>query len=195
MANSIQLIQALRRLTGAGMLDCKKALAEAGDDLEQARKVLRAKGQEVARKKQEREAREGVIGSYVHTNHKIACLVKLYCETDFVARNQEFLKLAHDLALQVIASNALYVRSEDISEAEIAEFKAQILRELASEHKLPELQAKIVAGKMQKTAAEICLLDQPFFKNPEITVQELIAEMTLKLGEKIEVGEFVRFEI
>lgn len=182
-------------MTGAGMMDCKKALEEASGDLEQAQKILRARGQEVARKKQEREAREGVIGHYVHTNNKLACLVKLYCETDFVARNEEFLKLAHDLAMQVIAANALYVRPEDIPAEEISARQEQILRELAQENKPAEIKAKIVEGKVKKIAAEICLLDQPFFKNPEITVQELIAEMILKLGEKIEVGGFVRFEI
>lgn len=202
MAILLKLIQKLRKETGAGMLDCKKALGEAGGDFKKAREIIRKKGQEVFKEKQMRQAREGVIGFYIHSNFKIASVVKVYCETDFVARNEEFRELARNLAMQVVAAGASYVKPKDIPSEELERQKKQILKEFrstshqgGSKKKPAEVLEKIIAGKLKKYQEEICLLTQPFFKNPDLTIQDLISEKTLKLGEKIEVGEFMRFEL
>jgi len=195
MPISIKLIQELRKITGAGISDCQQALEEAGGVLDRAREILRKKGKEVVRKKQSREAREGTIGAYLYTNGKLGCMIKVYCETDFVARNKEFQNLAHDLAMQVLAADASYISQEDIPKKEIEKQKKIILAEIRKEKKPKEVQDKIVAGKLEKYWAEVCLLTQPFFKKPEITIQDLVAEKVVKLGEKIVVGEFVKFEL
>ncbi len=195
MPISIKLIQELRKITGAGISDCKQALEEAGGLLDRAREILRKKGKEVVRKKQSREAREGTIGNYLHTNGKLGCMIKVYCETDFVARNKEFQNLAHDLAMQVLAADASYVSQEDIPKKEIEKQKKIILTEIRKEKKPKEVHNQIVAGKLEKYWAEVCLLTQPFFKKSEITIQNLVAEKVVKLGEKIVVGEFVKFEL
>ncbi|MDD5626621.1 MAG: elongation factor Ts [Patescibacteria group bacterium] len=195
MKIAIISIQKLREMTGAGMMNCKKALCEADGDLKEAEKILRKKGQKIARQKENRVAHEGVIGCYVHNNGKVASLIKVYCESDFVARNKEFQELAHLLAMQVLAAGALYVRPEDIPAEKIKEEKEIILGELKGKKKPRQVKEKIVAGKLKKYQEEICLLAQPFFQNPEMSVQALVQEKILKLGEKIEVGEFIKFEI
>lgn len=195
MTQNIKLIQKLRKLSGAGLMDCKKALEEAKGNLKKAKMILRQRGKEVARKKQSREAREGTIGYYVHTNGKLGCMIKVYCETDFVARNAEFKDLAHDLAMQVLAANAFYLKPDNIPAQELAEQRKLILSDPDLKDKPPKVRAKILDGKLKKYTSEVSLLNQNFFKNPEITIQDLIEEKTLKLGEKIEVGEFVRFEL
>lgn len=176
-------------------MDCKKALAEAEGEQEEAVKILRKKGQKIAAEKQERRAGEGFVGCYVHNNGKIACLLKLYCETDFVSRNKEFQELARALAMQVLACGALYVKPEDVPEEKIEKEKEIILASLPAEKKPAAIREKIIAGKLKKYREEFSLLTQPFFQNPEITVQTLLSEKVLKLGEKIEIGGFVKLEI
>ncbi len=195
MKLTIASIQKLREMTGAGIMDCRKALLKAGGNLEAAEKVLRKKGQNVARAKQNRIASEGIIGCYVHNNGRVASLVKLYCETDFVARNKEFQELAHLLAMQVLAAGALYVHPKDVPADKIQEEKEIILEQLKKEKKPRQIWEKITEGKLKKYREEISLMSQPFFQNPDITIKELVQEKILKLGEKIEVGEFVKFEI
>jgi len=195
MTDSIKLIQELRKISGAGISDCKQALEEAGGILDRAQEILKKKGKEVVRKKQGREACEGVIGSYVHTNGKLACLIKVYCETDFVARNKEFQELTHDLAMQVLAVDASYINAEDVPAEEITKQKKVILEELKKEKKPKGVADKIMAGKLKKYCDQVSLLSQPFFKNPNITIQDLVEEKVVKLGEKIIVGEFVKFEL
>lgn len=157
-----EIIIKLRAQTGAGIMDIKEALEEAGGDESKVIEILRKKGQKIAAKRAERATGEGWIGSYVHANGKLAALVSLRCETDFVARNPEFQTLAHDLAMQVVAANPLYLRPEDVPATE---------------------------------TDEVCLLHQPFFKDDKKTVQTVLDEATAKIGEKIEVGEFVRVQI
>ena len=195
MKITVDLIKKLREITGAGMMDCKRALAEASGEQESAIKILRKKGQKIAAEKQERRAGEGFIGAYVHNNGKIACLLKLYCETDFVSRNKEFQELARTLAMQVLACGALYIKPEDVPAEKIKEEKEIICAQLKEEKKPAAIREKIIAGKLKKYCEEFSLLAQPFFQNPEITVQEMLSEKILKLDEKIEIGGFVKFEI
>lgn len=177
------------------MVDIKKALEEAGGDEEKARIILRKKGVERAEKKSGRQAGEGMVASYLHTNGKVASLVKVYCETDFVARNEEFQQLAKDLAMQVAAMNPLAVNPEDIDGGLIAREKEIWKEQLKNEDKPEEMIEKIIQGKERKFRNEAALLTQNFVKNPEITVGQLIREKIAKIGENIQVGEFVRFEL
>jgi elongation factor Ts len=186
----------LRQLSGAGMMDCKKALDEAGDDLEKAIEILRKRGAIKAAKKQsERQTKEGVVHAYVHSGSKVGVLLELLCETDFVARNEEFRNLAHDLAMQIAATNPLYVKPEDVPEEVVEKEKSIYLEELAGQEKPPAVVEKIIAGKLEKYFEDICLLNQPFIKDEDITIEELMNQKIAKIGEKIEVGRFVRFAV
>lgn len=188
-------IKTLREKTGAGVVDVKKALEEAGGDEQKAVEILRAKGHSKALKKADREAKEGVVASYIHSNKKIGVLIQLYCETDFVARNSEFQELAKDIAMHIAAINPQFTRPEDIS-ADVIEKENKIWRkQLENEKKPDDIKKKILAGKEKKFREEISLLAQPFVKNPDITVGDLIAEKVGKIGENIQVGKFVRFEL
>lgn len=190
------IILKLRELTGAGMMDCKKALDEGAGNLEKAVEILRKKGAIKAAKKQaERQTKEGVVHSYVHSNNKVGVLLELLCETDFVARNAEFQALAHDLAMQIAATNPLYVSPEDVPAEVIEKEKSIYLEELTGKEKPPAVIEKIIQGKLEKYFEDICLLNQPFIKDEDITVGELINQKIAKIGEKIEVGRFVRFAI
>lgn len=182
-------------MTGAGIVDVKKAMEEAGGDEEKALDILRKRGQEKAGKKSGRIAKEGVIASYVHSNSKVGAMVKLLCETDFVARNEEFKALAQDIAMHITASNPLYLKPEDVS-AEIVEKEKEIWTEqLKNEGKPAAMIAKILEGKEKKFREDNALLTQPFVKNPEITVGELVAEKIGKIGENIQIGDFSRLEL
>lgn len=183
----------LREMSGAGMMDAKKALEEVNGNLEQAMEILRKKGlAKAAKKALERTAAEGVIEAYVHANGKVAVLVEVNCETDFVARTDGFKELAHDLALQIAASDPLYVRREEVP-AELVEKEKDIARaELAEQKKPAEVIEKIVVGKLDKYFGDICLLEQPFIKDDSMKVSDLIANASAKIGEKIEVKRFVR---
>lgn len=188
-------IKDIRNLTGAGIVDIKKALEEAAGDQQKAIEILRKKGLEKAGKKSDREAKEGVIGSYVHTNGKVASLVKLYCETDFVARNEGFIDLAKDLAMHVAAMKPVCVKPEDVPAEMIKEQKDIWIEQLKNEGKPEDLMEKILKGKEDKLRNEVALLGQSFVKDPEKTVGDLIKEKIAIIGENIQVGEFACFEL
>ena len=190
-----QDVKKLRDKTGASMIACKNALEESGGDFEKAVKVLQKRGLKVADKKLGRNACEGYIGSYVHSNGKVAVLVEVNCETDFVARNSDFQELAHDLAMHVAALNPQYVEYSQIDPEIIKEKKAEFMESVAKEKKPKEIMERIVEGKMKKHFDEVCLLSQTYVKNPDQTVKDLVTDMIAKLGENIIVKRFVRFEI
>lgn len=188
-------IKNLREQTGAGVMECKQALGEARGDVEKAIAFLRKAGKQAAQKKQSREACEGVVGSYVHSNGKIASLVVLNCETDFVARNEEFKRLAKDLAMQVAAMSPRYVSPDDVPE-EVKEKEREIYREhVAREGKPPEIAEKIVEGKLQKFYSEVCLTKQSFIKDEKMTIEDVVTAATAKLGEKIVIREISRLSV
>jgi elongation factor Ts len=190
-------VKELRERTGAGMMECKKALQEANGDLERAIDVLRAKGASKAAKRSERETKEGTIGSYVHVTGKrpVAVLVELNCETDFVARNEEFQRLAKDLAMHVAATNPLAIKPEDIPADIVEREKAVYLEQVKNEGKPEKMWEKIVEGKLNKFYKEQTLLDQPFVKDPDRTVGQLVTEAAARTGENIMVRRFVRYAV
>ncbi len=195
MQVSAALVKELREKTGAGILDCKEALATAEGDMEEAVAFLRKKGLADAKKRAGRVASEGLIGSYVHMTGKIGVLVEVNSETDFVARTDEFQELVKNISMQVAAANPRYVRAEEIP-AEEVEKEKDIFRSQARESGKPEpVIEKITEGKFKKYLTEICLLDQPFIKEPDITIKELVQSVIAKLGENIEVRRFVRFQL
>ncbi|MFH0779674.1 MAG: translation elongation factor Ts [Parcubacteria group bacterium] len=186
----------LRNLTGAGLVDCQKALDEAGGDLTKAQEILRKKGEAKAAKKiQERQAKEGIVYSYIHSNNKVGVLLELFCETDFVARTDDFKNLARDIAMQIAAMSPEYLNSDQIPD-EVIEKEKEIYREqLKTEGKPEAMIEKIMTGKLQKFYEEVCLLNQPFIKDEKIKIEDLIKQAIAKIGEKIEIGKFVRFQI
>jgi elongation factor Ts len=195
IAISAQAVKELRERTGAGMMECKQALTEAGGDMEAAIDILRARGAAKAAKRAERETREGAIGSYIHMGGKIGVLVEVNCETDFVARTDAFQALVRDVAMHVAAANPVAIRREDFP-AEMVERERAVYREQMRESGKPEhIWDKIVDGKVDKFYSEQALLEQPFVKNPDQTVGQLITEVAAKTGEKIEVRRFTRFAL
>ncbi len=183
----------LRELTGAGLMHCKEALAEAGGDLKQAQDILRRKGLDIAKKKSSREAKEGQIVSYIHAGGKLGVLVEINCESDFVARNELFQTFARDIAMQIAASHPLYVSPEQIPPAELEKEKASYLAEVQG--KPPAVQEKIIQGKLSKRFEDVCLLNQKFIKDDSKTVQDYLNETIARMGENIVVRRFVRFEV
>jgi elongation factor Ts len=195
MSFSAQDVKKLRDMTGAGMMDCKKAMEETGGDMEKAVDVLRAKGAARAAKRAERAANQGFIGSYVHFDGKTAVLVELNCETDFVANTADFRALAKDLALHIASAAPLAVSAADIP-ADVVERERHVYEEQVKEEGKPAaIAGKIVEGKLQKFFKESTLLAQPFVKDPDKTVEALIAEVAGKTGEKISVGRFARIKV
>jgi elongation factor Ts len=195
MAITAQAVKELRDRTGAGMMECKAALQESNGDMEAAIDILRAKGAAKAAKRSSREASEGSIGSYIHMGGKIGVLVEVNCETDFVARNDEFQKLVRDIAMHVAAANPVSIRREDVPQ-EVVDRERAVYREQMKESGKPEhIWDKIVDGKMEKFFAESTLLEQPFVKNPDQTVGQLITEASSKTGENIVVRRFTRFAL
>jgi elongation factor Ts len=191
---SAEKVKELREKTGVGFMECKSALQETGGDLEAATVILRKKGLASLAKRAGRETKEGWIGAYVH-NGKIGVLVEVNCESDFVARNAEFQALAKDIAMHIAASDPRFVRREDVAEDILAR-ERDIYREQARATGKPEpVLDKIVEGRMSKFYAETCLLEQPFVKDPEHTVRDLIAGHIQKIGENIQVRRFARFKI
>jgi elongation factor Ts len=191
----MELVKKIRERTGAGMVAIKKAIDEAGGDEEKAIEILRKLGASKAAKKADREAHEGVVVSYVHSNNRVGALVKLLCESDFVARNEEFRNLAKDIAMHVAAMNPKFIKPEEMPQ-ELVEKEKEIWRaQLASEGKKAEMMDKIMSGKEKKFREESALLTQAFVKNPEVTVGELVVEKIGKIGENIQVGEIVRIEL
>ena len=195
MEISAKDVKELRDRTGAGMMECKNALTEARGDKEGAIDILRARGAAKAAKRAEREAKEGSIGSYIHMGGRIGVLVEVGCETDFVARNDAFQQLVRDIAMHVAAASPVALRREDFP-AELVERERGVDREQMRESGKPEnIWDKIVDGKMEKFYAEQALLEQPFVKNPDITVGQLVTEVSSKTGEKIEVRRFTRYAL
>jgi elongation factor Ts len=188
-------IKKIREQTGAGMVNIKEALDAAGGDEEKAIELLRKKGQDKALKKAGRETKEGVVVSYIHSNKKVGAMVKLYCESDFVGLNEEFQNLAKDIAMQVVASDPKVLRPEDVPGDFIAKEKEIWVAQLQNEGKPEAMFEKIMAGKEEKFRSELALLTQPFIKEPKMTIDEIIKEKIGKIGENIQVGGFVRFEL
>jgi elongation factor Ts len=195
MTISAHDVKALRDRTGAGMMDCKKALQETGGDVEAAIDFLRAKGAAKAAKRAAKSANEGTIGSYLHFGGKIGVMVELNCETDFVAKTDDFVQLAKDLAMHIAAANPLSVSPEDISPEVVQREKAIFLEQVKGEGKPEHIAEKIVEGKLRKFFEENSLLMQPFVKDPQKTVEQLITEVSAKTGEKIEVARFSRLQV
>lgn len=190
-----EMVKELRQRTGAGILDCKKALAEKNGDMEKAIEYLREKGLATAAKRAGRVAAEGVVMSYIHGEGRIGVLVEVNCETDFVAKTQEFRELAKDIAMQIAASRPEYVSREEVP-PEIVEKEKQILRNQALNEGKPEkVIERMITGRLEKFYQENCLLEQPFIKNEDITVKDLITEKIAKIGENIQVRRFARFEL
>lgn len=190
-----KLVAQLREMTGAGMMDAKKALEETNGDLSAAAEALRAKGVAKAAKKAERETREGRVYAYLHGNGKLGAMVEVLCETDFVARNEAFTELCRDLAMHVGATDPLYVRREDVS-PELVEKQRELFRaEMAEQAKPADIVEKIVEGKMNKWFGETCLLEQAFIKDEDKTVDEFVKEKIATIGENIQIGRFSRFNI
>ncbi len=189
------LIKELREQTGAGIMDCKEALTASDGVMDEARDFLRKKGLQAAAKRVARSTQEGVVGSYIHGGGRLGVLVEVNCETDFVARTEDFQDLVHDLAMQVAASNPWYLSREDVP-AETVTKEQQIYEEQAKASGRPaQAVPKIVEGRLEKYFQEVCLLDQPFVKDPSMTVQELIKAKIAKMGENIIVRRFVRFQL
>lgn len=191
---SIDSIKDLRQRTGAGVLDCKKALEEADGDIEKAMELLRKRGLAIAAKKADREANDGLVEAYIHSGARLGVLLELNCETDFVARTEDFGELAHDLAMQVAATNPKYLTPEGIP-LEVLEGERQRQREQLGEDKSEEIIERILEGKLQKYYQEVCLLEQPFIKDEGLAVRDLITDKIAKLGENIRVRRFARFEL
>lgn len=191
----IDNIKKLREKTGAGMMDCKYALAESSGDLEKAVQVLREKGLADLQKKAHRTAKEGIIDAYIHINNRIGVLVEVNCETDFVAKNEDFKQFVHDIAMQVAASSPLYVSREDVDEDLLAK-ERDIYRTMAlSEGKSGDVVEKIAEGRMEKFFAEVCLLEQDFFKNQDMTIKDYLGDIAAKIGENIVIRRFVRLAL
>jgi len=189
-----KLVSELREKTGAGMMDCKKALGEVNGDLEKAIDYLRQKGLAAAQKKQSRIAAEGLVGSYIHGG-RIGVMVEVNCETDFVAKSEDFVNFVKDVAMHVAAADPKFVRASEMDQAFVEREIAIYTAQLKEEGKPEAMISKIVEGKVKKLSTEVCLLDQKFVKNPDISVQDLINELTIKVGEKIDVRRFVKFNL
>jgi elongation factor Ts len=190
---SAQAVADLREKTGAGLLDCKKALTEANGNVEEAITILRKKGAASAAKKADRATKEGIVESYIHVGGKVGVLIEVNCETDFVARNEDFRAFVKDLCLQIAAASPLYVSREQVPEADL-----QGERDIAAaqvQGKPPAAVQKIVEGKLEKFYSTVCLVDQPFVKLPEKTVKEMITERIAKIGENIQIRRFVRYQL
>jgi len=190
-----QLVKQLRERTGAGMMECKSALVEAKGDLAAAEVVLRKRGITSAAKKSSRTTKQGLIGSYIHHGGQLGVLIEVGCESDFVARNSDFQDLVHDLAMHIAAADPQFVRKEDVT-AEALEKEREIERARALAEKKPEkILDKIIEGRLSKFYEAVCLYEQPFVKEPTLTIDQLIKTKIAKLGENIVVSRFVRFKV
>lgn len=192
---TVEQIQELRERTGAGMLDCKKALEEAGGNIDKAIEILRKKGAAIATKRAGKETAEGIIESYIHPGNRVGVLLEINCETDFVAHTDELKNFAKDICMHIAALKPLYLSPEKI-DPKFLEHEKDIIREqLADSGKPKKVIEQIVDGKLKKLYSEICLLEQPFVKNDQITVADLLKDMIAKIGENIKINRFARFEI
>lgn len=190
-----QMVKELRDKTNAGMMDCKRALGETDGDIEKAVDLLRQKGLAVAQKRADRATSEGVIESYIHAGGKLGVMVEVGCETDFVAKTDDFVAFARDIAMHIAASNPVAVNREEVP-AELIDREKEIYKAQALDSGKPEnIVDKIVSGKIDKYVSEICLLEQKFVKNPDLSVQDLLNELIAKMGENISIKRFARFQI
>ena len=189
-----ELVKELRERTGAGFMDCKNALTEAGGDMDKAIALLRERGLAAAAKKSGRDAREGLVSSYIHTGGRVGVLIEVNCETDFVARTDEFQKLVRDLAVQVAGLAPLYVDEASIPADVLEEKKAELLKDESVQKKPENIRAQIVEGQLKKWYSQVCLVDQPF-RDEERTVSDLITEKIATIGEHIRVRRFVRYAL
>ncbi|KWW96842.1 translation elongation factor Ts [Hydrogenibacillus schlegelii] len=195
MAITASMVKELRERTGAGMLECKKALEEAGGDMERAAQILRERGMAAAQKKAGRIAAEGLVESYIHAGGRIGVLVEVNCETDFVAKNDDFRAFVREVAMQIAANAPRYVSKEDVPEDVIAREKEIYRQQALNEGKPEAVVEKIVEGRMKNFYKEACLLEQPYIRDESKTVGELLNELVARIGEKIVVRRFVRFEL
>ena len=192
---SAKLVKELREKTGVGFMECKKALSEANGDVEQAEVILRKRGIQVARQKAGRVAKEGIVGTYIHPGSKLGAMIEVNCESDFVARTDDFREMVHDIAMHVAATDPRYIRKEDVDEDAIAK-EREIQRARALEDGKPEAVVdKIVDGRMKKFYEEVCLYEQPFVKDNSVTVRGLITDKVAKLGENILISRMTRFKV
>jgi elongation factor Ts len=190
-------VMELREMTGVGMMDCKKALTECNGDMEKAKDYLREKGLAAAAKKAGRIAAEGIVDSYIHLGGKIGVLVEVNCETDFVAKTDNFKQFVHDVAMQIAAAKPTYISKDEVKQDEIEKEK-EILRAQAKNEPKPKPDAiieKMVEGRIEKYYKEVCLLEQPFVKDPDQTIGQLLNTTTAKIGEKISIRRFARYEM
>ena len=195
MAVSASQVKELRERTGAGMMDCKKALEEAGGDMDKAIEILREKGLSAAAKKAGRIATEGVVESYIHAGGRIGVLVEINCETDFVAKTDTFKEFARDIAMQIAASSPKYVRKEDVPQEELDKEREILRNQALNEGKPEKVVDKIVEGRIGKYYEENCLLEQQFVKDPDKTISQLLNEKIAQIGENISIRRFVRYEL
>ncbi|WP_284639095.1 translation elongation factor Ts [Paenibacillus silviterrae] len=195
MAVSAAAVKELREKTGAGMLDCKKALEEANGDLTKASEILREKGLAAAAKKSDRIATEGMIESYIHAGGKIGVLVEVNSETDFVAKNEQFRTFVRDVALHIAASNPKYLRRDEVPQEALDKEREILTNQALNEGKPEKIVEKIVEGRLSKYYEEYCLLEQPFIKDPDKSVEEVLKEKIATIGENLSIRRFVRFEL
>lgn len=195
MTVSAKEVKELREKTGAGMMDCKKALADSGGDFDEAVKMLRTKGLADAAKRSDRATSQGLIDSYIHANGKLGVLVEVGCETDFVAMNDDFKAFVHDLAMHVAAAAPMYVTREDVPREEIDREMAIYKEQARATGKPDDILEKIAAGKMDKYFGQVCLMEQDFVKDDKMTIEQLLGGLIGKIGENIQIKRFVRFEL
>jgi elongation factor Ts len=195
MAITAAMVKELRDRTGLGMMECKKALAETDGDIDKAITLLRKKGIAKADKKASREAGDGLVGSYIHMNGKLGVLVEVNCESDFVARNEEYQELVKNIAMHIAAANPTYVSADEIPESVLDEEREISRAQFKDSNKPPQIIDKIVEGKLNKFYKEVCLLDQPYIRDDKMSVSDLIKSYVAKFGENIKVSRFTRYEI
>jgi elongation factor Ts len=195
MSSLSALVKELRGKTGAGILDCQKALQDTGSDVEKAIDLLRQKGLAAAQKKAGRATKEGIISSYIHSGAKIGVLVEVNCETDFVARNEEFQAFIKEVALQIAASHPLFIKREDIPQDLVEREKNIYLGQMKESGKPEAAWEKIIKGKLEKYYQEQCLLEQAFIKDPSISIQDLLSQKIAKLGENLTISRFTRYQL
>lgn len=195
MDTSAQKVKELREKTGAGIMDCKRALSETNGDMEKAVESLRQKGLAAAEKRAGKAASEGAVYSYIHAGGKVGVLLEVNCETDFVAKTQGFLSIVKDIAMHIAALNPLYVRRQDVPEEVMLSEKRIYEAQAKASGKPENVIVKMAEGKLEKYLKEVCLLEQPFIKNPDTTVERLLVETIAKLGENISVRRFVRYRV
>ena len=195
MTITSQMVKELRDKTNAGMMDCKKALNETGGDLEKAVDLLRQKGLAVAQKRAGRATSEGVVETYIHGGGKLGVMIEVACETDFVAKTDDFRAFARDLAMHIAATNPVAIRREDVPAAVVERERAIYTQQALDTGKPEKIAGKIVDGKMDKYYADSCLLEQKFVKNPDLSIQDLLNEVIAKMGENIAITRFARFQV